>query len=37
MPFWSFGFHLCRWGYTSVNETRGIVQKMRDAGVPLET
>ncbi|WVR04138.1 hypothetical protein IAU60_001137 [Kwoniella sp. DSM 27419] len=36
MPEWSFGFHLCRWGYTSVNDTRTAVTRMRDAGIPLE-
>ncbi|KIJ28877.1 glycoside hydrolase family 31 protein [Sphaerobolus stellatus SS14] len=37
IPAWAFGFHLCRWGYTSVNETRSVVARMRAAGVPLET
>lgn len=37
MPEWSFGFHLCRWGYTSANETLSVVNRMRDAGIPLET
>ncbi|ORY27649.1 alpha-glucosidase precursor [Naematelia encephala] len=36
MPFWSFGFHLCRWGYTSLEETQEQVTNMRKAGVPLE-
>nr|XP_019012327.1 alpha-glucosidase [Kwoniella pini CBS 10737]OCF51108.1 alpha-glucosidase [Kwoniella pini CBS 10737] len=36
MPEWSFGFHLCRWGYTSINDTRTTVQRMRAAGIPLE-
>nr|XP_019004572.1 alpha-glucosidase [Kwoniella mangroviensis CBS 8507]OCF68033.1 alpha-glucosidase [Kwoniella mangroviensis CBS 8507] len=36
MPEWSFGFHLCRWGYTSVNDTRTTVARMREAGIPLE-
>ncbi|EJF67386.1 hypothetical protein DICSQDRAFT_151660 [Dichomitus squalens LYAD-421 SS1] len=36
-PLWGFGFHLCRWGYTTVNETREQVRQMRAAGVPLET
>ncbi|WWD08758.1 hypothetical protein V865_006871 [Kwoniella europaea PYCC6329] len=36
MPEWSFGFHLCRWGYTSVNDTRTTVTRMREAGIPLE-
>ena len=35
-PAWAFGFHLCRWGYTSVNETKAQVQKMREANIPLE-
>ena len=36
MPFWSFGFHLCRWGYGSIAETRDQVMAMRNAGIPLE-
>ncbi|WRT65354.1 uncharacterized protein IL334_002297 [Kwoniella shivajii] len=36
MPEWSFGFHLCRWGYTSVEDTRTTVRRMREAGIPLE-
>jgi hypothetical protein len=36
MPFWSFGFHLCRWGYGSLAETKKQVTAMRKAGIPLE-
>ncbi|GHJ90126.1 hypothetical protein NliqN6_6528 [Naganishia liquefaciens] len=36
MPFWSFGFQLCRWGYSSVQETRDVVDAMRAANIPLE-
>ncbi|KAJ7200405.1 glycoside hydrolase family 31 protein [Mycena pura] len=36
-PYWGFGFHLCRWGYTSVDVVKGIVASMRAADVPLET
>ncbi|KAI0652641.1 glycosyl hydrolases family 31-domain-containing protein [Trametes meyenii] len=36
-PYWGFGFHLCRWGYTTVNETKAQVEAMRAAGIPLET
>ncbi|RPD82758.1 hypothetical protein L226DRAFT_450295 [Lentinus tigrinus ALCF2SS1-7] len=35
-PYWGFGFHLCRWGYTNITVTREVVQKMRDADIPLE-
>ncbi|KAI0757718.1 glycosyl hydrolases family 31-domain-containing protein [Daedaleopsis nitida] len=35
-PAWGFGFHLCRWGYRDVNETREQVAKMREADIPLE-
>ncbi|KAH8091383.1 glycosyl hydrolases family 31-domain-containing protein [Cristinia sonorae] len=35
-PAWGFGFHLCRWGYTNINETREQVTKMREANIPLE-
>ncbi|KAF7966062.1 hypothetical protein HWV62_40232 [Athelia sp. TMB] len=35
-PAWAFGFQLCRWGYSTVNETREQVRKMREASVPLE-
>ncbi|RDX45018.1 hypothetical protein OH76DRAFT_1024258 [Lentinus brumalis] len=35
-PAWGFGFHLCRWGYRDVNDTREQVEKMREANIPLE-
>ncbi|KAI0329127.1 hypothetical protein GY45DRAFT_1325358 [Cubamyces sp. BRFM 1775] len=35
-PAWGFGFHLCRWGYRDVNDTRDQVLKMREANIPLE-
>ncbi|KAF5391184.1 hypothetical protein D9757_003121 [Collybiopsis confluens] len=36
IPYWAFGFHLCRWGYMTVNETMEQVQAMRAANIPLE-
>ena len=35
-PAWGFGFHLCRWGYSDVNETKEQVTNMREADIPLE-
>ncbi|XP_034046312.1 lysosomal alpha-glucosidase [Thalassophryne amazonica] len=35
-PYWSLGFHLCRWGYTTTNATREVVQRMHDAQFPLD-
>ncbi len=35
-PAWGFGFHLCRWGYHDINETRLQVERMREANIPLE-
>lgn len=38
-PFWAFGLHMCRWQgeWKTPEGVRGIVEKMREAGVPLET
>ncbi|XP_029455043.1 lysosomal alpha-glucosidase [Rhinatrema bivittatum] len=35
-PYWGLGFHLCRFGYTSTNMTRHVVQRMREAQMPLD-
>ncbi|CAK8696713.1 unnamed protein product [Clavelina lepadiformis] len=35
-PYWSLGFHLCRWGYESSNNTWDIVKKMRAASIPQD-
>ncbi|KAF9526788.1 glycosyl hydrolases family 31-domain-containing protein [Crepidotus variabilis] len=35
-PIWGFGFHLCRWGYQNIAETREQVTSMRAANIPLE-
>lgn len=36
-PYWSLGFHLCRWGYLTANRTMEVVQSMRDHDVPQDT
>nr|CAB3247932.1 lysosomal alpha-glucosidase-like [Phallusia mammillata] len=35
-PYWSLGFHLCRWGYETSNHTWDIVSKMRAAKIPQD-
>ena len=33
-PFWSLGFHLCRWGYNSTEGLNAIIARNRKAGIP---
>lgn len=35
-PLWGLGFHLCRWGYKTVNRTRYIMERNINAGIPLD-
>ncbi|XP_061159667.1 lysosomal alpha-glucosidase isoform X1 [Syngnathus typhle] len=35
-PYWSLGFHLCRWGYNTTNVTRQVAQRMHDANFPMD-
>lgn len=35
-PFWSLGFHLCKYGYGSLNETRAVTMRTRKAGIPFD-
>ena len=36
-PFWSFGFHQCRWGYKSLSKLREVVSNHRSATIPIDT
>lgn len=35
IPYWSLGFHLCRYGYKSTEDTRKTMQRNLDAGVRI--
>jgi len=35
-PRWALGFHLCRWGYNSLNQTQAIWQSMIDNNMPQD-
>lgn len=35
-PYWSLGFHICKFGYTSVNETFDVVRRTHAAGIPQD-
>ncbi|KAJ3087680.1 alpha-glucosidase maltase [Quaeritorhiza haematococci] len=36
MPYWTLGFHQCRWGYKSIKSLEHVVKKFDQHRIPLE-
>lgn len=36
-PYWSLGFHLCRFGYGTLEKTKEAWNRTREAGIPFDT
>ncbi|GFS15039.1 lysosomal alpha-glucosidase [Elysia marginata] len=35
-PFWSLGFHLCRWGYNNSTKLQQVIKRNREANMPYD-
>lgn len=37
IPYWSLGFHSCKWGYESIQQIEEVVANYSKANIPLDT
>ena len=35
-PYWALGYHLCRWGYNSLENMQAAFHRTVDLGIPLD-
>ncbi|KAK6195135.1 hypothetical protein SNE40_000621 [Patella caerulea] len=35
-PYWSLGYHLCRWGYKDIEDMKMVINRTRAAGIPYD-
>ena len=36
-PLWGLGFHVCRWGYSSLEDVESVRRSIIDASIPVDT
>ena len=36
-PFWSLGYHQCRWGYKNIEALENVISSFEKYGIPLDT
>ncbi|KAJ3147448.1 alpha-glucosidase maltase [Geranomyces michiganensis] len=36
MPYWTLGFHQCRWGYETLDDVKTVVQRYNEENIPLD-
>ena len=36
-PFWSFGYHQCRWGYSREEDFKSVYRKLKEYQIPFDT